>query len=196
VQVDALLPNVRPKISNAAPLERFLFELHSFLKAIPSISPEHPLQASRRLLRKGIATPYCLPLPTEETNWKVAFEPPSDISLVGSWANKLSVKAKDGITFGVDLSVEMPFVRHEFSYWTELRHSPQGLFQEKDYLNGRFFQKKAFYLATIAQAVKCSDTGPNLGVDALYDCTASDTRLTTLVLCPRKGIPASVRLSS
>ena len=84
--------------------------------AIPSISPIHPLQASRRLLEKGIATPYCFPLPTEDTNWKVAFEPPGEISLVGSWANKTCVKAKDGIKFGVDLAVEMPPVRHKYCY--------------------------------------------------------------------------------
>lgn len=55
--------------------------------------------------------PYPLPLPTEDTNWKVAFEKPSDVTLVGSWPNKLSVKNKDGIPFGVDLAVEMPDVR-------------------------------------------------------------------------------------
>lgn len=62
------------------------------------------------MLKKSIAVPYCKPLPTEETNWKVAFEQPTDIKLVGSWANKLSVKAKDGEKFCVDVGVEMPNV--------------------------------------------------------------------------------------
>ena len=51
-----------------------------------------------------------MPLPTEETNWKVAFQPPSNITLVGSWANKLSVKPKDGEKYTVDLAVQMPNV--------------------------------------------------------------------------------------
>lgn len=109
-KVDALLPNIRPKPSRTAPLDRFLFTLHSFLKELPSISPRHPLEASRELQDKGIAIPYPIPLPTEETNWKVAFEAPNDISLVGSWANKVSVKSKDDQKYGVDLTVEMPCV--------------------------------------------------------------------------------------
>jgi U3 small nucleolar RNA-associated protein 22 len=110
LQVDALLPNVRPKTSRIAPLERFLHTLHGFLMNLPSISPQHPLDGSRRLLKKNVSVPYSLPLPTEDTKWKVAFEKPSDITLVGSWANKVSVKAKDHIPFGADLAVEMPSV--------------------------------------------------------------------------------------
>ncbi|PFH49460.1 hypothetical protein AMATHDRAFT_178762 [Amanita thiersii Skay4041] len=166
LQIDALLPNVRPKTSRQPPLDLFLRSLHSFLLEIPSISPQHPLEASRELLRTGVSVPYCLPLPTEETNWKVSFEKPSDILLVGSWANKVSVKAKDGKKFGVDVAIEMP----------------DGLFQEKDYLNGRFFQKRAFYLATIANAVKRSK---NFNVDMCYSSVNNDPRLTTLVLIPK-----------
>lgn len=77
---------------------------------LPSVSAQHPLEAARILLKKNVSVPYALPLPSEETNWKVAFEKPSDITLAGSWANKISVKSKDGVKFGVDLVVEMPDV--------------------------------------------------------------------------------------
>ena len=106
-----MLPNVRPKASRAPPLERFLLVLHSYIMGIPSTIPQHPLEAARKLLKKGVAVPYSLPLPTEETKWKVAFDPPSDIILVGSWANKVSVKPKDDQKLGVDLAIEMPDVR-------------------------------------------------------------------------------------
>ncbi|EAU86967.1 pre-rRNA processing protein Utp22 [Coprinopsis cinerea okayama7 len=167
LQIDALLPNVRPKASRIPPLEKFLLNLHTFLLKIPSVSAQHPLEASKGLLKKGIAVPYCLPLPTEETNWKVAFEKPSEITLVGSWANKVSVKPKDDLHYGVDVAVEMP----------------ASLFQEKDYLNARFFQKKAFYLATIAQAIQNPKSG--LNVDLFYESSSSDPRLTKLVLIPK-----------
>jgi hypothetical protein len=68
------------------------------------------LEAARKLQKKGVAVPYSLPLPTEETNWKVAFEPPGEINLVGSWSNQVSVKPKDGLKVGVDLAIEMPNV--------------------------------------------------------------------------------------
>ncbi|KXN85109.1 U3 small nucleolar RNA-associated protein 22 [Leucoagaricus sp. SymC.cos] len=173
LQVRALLPNVRPKPSRTPPLERFLLELHTFIMETPSRSQQHPLEASRKLLKKGIAVPYTLPLPTEETNWKVGYESPSDITLVGSWANKMSVKPKDGLRYGVDVAVEMP----------------DSLFQEKDYLNGRFFQKRAFYLASIAAAIKSSKKKMN--VDVFYESPSGDPRLTHLVLLPRKdGSPS------
>ena len=87
---------------------------------------------------------------------------------MGSWANKISVKPKDNKPFGVDLAVEMP----------------ESLFQEKDYLNGRYFQKRAFYLASIAAAVGMKRGG--LDVDTFYESVGNDSRLTTLVLRPRK----------
>lgn len=85
--------------------------LHTFLGSVSSVSPAHPLEAARKLQKKGIAVPFSVPQPTQDVKWKVAFEKPSDITLIGSWANKLSVKSKDGADFGVDLAVEMPSVR-------------------------------------------------------------------------------------
>ncbi|KAF8908204.1 Nrap protein [Gymnopilus junonius] len=173
LQIDALLPNVRPKSSRIPPLEKFLFELHSFLKGISSVSPQHPLEAARKLQKKGVAVPYPLPLPTEETNWKVAFEPPSDVNLIGSWANKVSVKPKDDQDVGVDLAVEMP----------------NTLFQEKDYLNGRFFHKRAFYLSTIAASLQKSKLGAK--VELSYESIQDDPRLTKLVLVPKNDESAT-----
>ncbi|KAJ7178760.1 Nrap protein [Mycena crocata] len=168
LQIDALLPNVRPKTARIPPLDRFLQALHRVLTELAPVAPQHPLEASRKLIKKGISVPYCLPQPAEDTNWKVAFERPSDITMVGSWPNKISVKGKDGSKFGVDLAVEMP----------------PSLFQEKDYLNGRFFHKRAFYLATLAAGIQSSKSG--LNVDITYESSSNDPRLTKLVLEPRQ----------
>jgi U3 small nucleolar RNA-associated protein 22 len=61
----------------------------------------------------------------------------------------------------------------------------QSLFQEKDYLNGRFFHKRAFYLARIAAAIQAEEGG--LDVDVFYESASNDPRLTTLILRPRQG---------
>ena len=109
-----MIPSVRPKFDRPV-LESFLRTLHETISSIPAIAPQYPLAASRSLLKAGVATPYAAPLPTEETNWKVAFQPPSDITLVGSWANKLSVKPKDDERYTVDIAVQMPNVSVLFS---------------------------------------------------------------------------------
>ncbi|KAK0482507.1 Nrap protein [Armillaria novae-zelandiae] len=170
LQIDELLPNVQPKEKHKPPLEQFLLSLHAFLLNIPSSSPIHPLEATRPLLKKGISVPYSVPLPNEDSNWKVAFEPPSNITLVGSWGNKTSVKGMDGSKFGVDVAVEMP----------------DSLFQEKDYLNGRFFHKRSFYLAKLAEAL--CDKKRGLNVDCSYYSLSDNPRLTRLVLGPRPGV--------
>jgi U3 small nucleolar RNA-associated protein 22 len=129
------------------------------------------------LLEAGVATPYATPLPTEETNWKVAFQPPTNITVVGSWANKLSVKPKDGERYTVDLAVQMPNVGVLISAISVNPTPLQELFQEKDYLNGRFFHKRAFYLSVIAAHIK-----KHLPVDVFHDSTNSDPRLSSLLI--------------
>ncbi|KIY51281.1 Nrap protein [Fistulina hepatica ATCC 64428] len=168
LQIDALLPNVRPKYASEQPLKDFLFKLHAFLNDLPSVEPQHPLHAARALLKRGVAVSYPQPVPTEDTKSKVAFEKPSDIALVGSWPDHLSVKSKDGAKYQVDLAVEMP----------------AQLLQAKDYMNGRFFHQKAFYLAVIADAIERSK---DIDVTLSYHSSNNDPRLTTLVLDPIKG---------
>ncbi|KAI1798486.1 Nrap protein [Ganoderma leucocontextum] len=164
LQIDALLPNVRPKYHLSQSLDNFLLSLHSFLTDLPPLPPQHPLHAARSLSVKAIAVPYIRPLPTEETNWKVAFEPPSEIVLGGSWATKTAVKGKDSTKYQVDVAVAMP----------------SSLLQEKDYLNGRVFQKRAYYLSVIASAL--ADANP--AYELVYESTSGDPRYTTLVLSP------------
>ena len=57
------------------------------------------------------------------------------------------------------------------------------MFQEKDYLNGRFFSKRSFYLATIAAAIQ--NPKSQLDVDVSYESWLGDPRLTKLILTPR-----------
>lgn len=102
---------MRPKESRRASLDQFLLTLRSHLLSLSSIQPQNPLVAARALSKNGVAVPFALPHPIQETKWTVAFEPPSDVHVVGSWANKISVKKKDSKYFGVDLSIEMPSVR-------------------------------------------------------------------------------------
>ncbi|THH05718.1 hypothetical protein EW145_g4591 [Phellinidium pouzarii] len=148
LQVDALLPNVRPKESRVIPLDEFLRLMYTTLMDLPSKPPVHPLEASH-------------------TAWKVAFEKPNDITLVGSWANRIGVKSASSVSWTIDIAVEMPAT----------------LFQEKDYLDCRFFHKRAHYLASLASAISLNE---KLNVDVFYDSPTSNDRLTSLVLMPRK----------
>lgn len=52
-------------------------------------------------------------------------------------------------------------------------------------MNGRFFHKRAYYLAVIANAIAKKKSGFN--VDVLFDSASGDPRLTTLVLRSKQG---------
>ena len=58
----------------------------------------------------------------------------------------------------------------------------QSLFQEKDYLDARYFLKRSYYLAVVAQSISNS-----FQVDVFYGAALSDPRLAILILHPRKG---------
>jgi U3 small nucleolar RNA-associated protein 22 len=60
---------------------------------------------------QNISVPYPLPPPAEDANWKVAFEKPANIAIVGSWINSVAVKRTDDEPWVVDVAVEMPSAR-------------------------------------------------------------------------------------
>ncbi|EIW56105.1 Nrap protein [Trametes versicolor FP-101664 SS1] len=159
-------PQRPSKYDKSQSLDALLLSIHKLLMELPAIAPQHPLHASRTLSKQGIDVPYVRPLPTEETNWKVSFEKPSEIMLAGSWITKTAVKAKDFAPFTADLAIEMP----------------SNLFQEKDYLNSRVFQKRAYYLGVVASAIaKAKFT---LRCELFYESISGDPRRTCLVLRP------------
>lgn len=132
--LSSLVPTVLPKASTIPTLEKFLFDLYAHLTGLKAVEGDHPLRAAERLastpsdagVKKkkkkedknavtGISVPWTKPIPTEDVNWKVSFEPPSQegIRLVGSWAGNaksMCVKNRSG-EWGVDLAAEMPSVR-------------------------------------------------------------------------------------
>jgi hypothetical protein len=77
---------------------------------------ENPALIAKKLRSKGVEVPFPSPAPTENTKWTFKFEKPERINMIGSWSNDISVKYKDGINFGVDMSIEMPDVSETLSH--------------------------------------------------------------------------------
>lgn len=91
--------------------------------SLPEVAPQHPLTASHSLLKSSVAVPYPSPAPSEDSNWKVSFQTPQSINLVGGWIAKLLVKKKDGLPHVIDLAVEMPDVRFSPAFLESYLHS-------------------------------------------------------------------------
>ncbi|KAF8320436.1 Nrap protein [Clavulina sp. PMI_390] len=169
LKVEALLPQVRPKPSIKSVIEPLLMSLHESIRSIPSISPEAPLQAFKKLQKAGTQVLTAKPEPTKATNWKVAFEPPSAIQVVGGWPHQLTILGRRETKFSVDLALEMPAT----------------LFQEKDYLDNRFFHKRAYFLAVVASSLMRSAN--TLGIEVEYEVPDGNPRQSAILVTPVKG---------
>jgi len=80
--------------------------------------------------------PYPEPKPDKDVAYKLAYAKPAKINIVGSYATRTMVKSEGILT--VDMVVVMP----------------KSIFQDKDFLNYRYFYKRAYYLACIAAGIQ------------------------------------------
>lgn len=83
-----------------------------------------------------IRVPFPEPRPPKDSNYKVSFSQPAQFNVVGSYVGKTMIKTQKH--HRVDMVVVMP----------------AEMFQEKDYLDMRYFYKRAYYLAVIAARLK------------------------------------------
>jgi hypothetical protein len=83
-----------------------------------------------------IVVPFPDPKPDKNAAYKLAYAKPSKINVVGSYAIKTMIKSDSALS--VDIVVVMP----------------PSIFQEKDFLNYRYFYKRAYYLACIAAGLQ------------------------------------------
>ncbi|KAI1463557.1 Nrap protein [Daldinia caldariorum] len=111
-----------------------------------------------------ITIPYPDPQPAKDAPYKLSFERPAEVNVAGSWILKTNTKSQP------DLAVDMIVVM------------PSSIFQEKDYLNMRYFYKRAYYLAYIA-----ADLREQLGAttEFVFDHMHGNMLLPILVARPK-----------
>lgn len=109
------------------------------MRSIASIDSWQILEATK-LLQKShkIVVPFPDPSPSKNLAYKVAYSKPSKVNVVGSYASETMVKTES--VSAVDMVVVMP----------------ASIFQEKDFLNYRYFYKRSYYLACIAAGIQDS----------------------------------------
>ncbi|EGX96603.1 pre-rRNA processing protein Utp22 [Cordyceps militaris CM01] len=140
-------------------------QLNKIKSIIDSIEPHDSIpihEASTKFEKKHRVTiPYPEPKPTKESNYKVAFLPPAQCNVVGSFVGRTMAKSQERL--GIDMVVQMP----------------KTLFQDKDYLDMRYFYRRAYYIAYIASRIKI-----NLGdeIDIHYELLHENPLLPILVL--------------
>lgn len=137
MQVDELLEQLRPRQGKREKnAEEALHTLKKTIEQIPARAPQEIEQAERGLTKEKIAIPFPDPRPPKDAKYKLGYAAPSHINVVGSHALKTANRV-NGCS-ELDMVIQMP----------------SSLFQEKDYLNYRFFYKRAYYLACLSAGLK------------------------------------------
>ncbi|KAH7378732.1 pre-rRNA processing protein Utp22 [Pyrenochaeta sp. MPI-SDFR-AT-0127] len=150
LQVDELLEQVKPKYGKKeAPAENAMRTLKSIIEQIPSRDPLPIPEAEKTLRSAGVSIPFPNPRPPKDAMYKLQYERPASVNATGSYPLKTATRSEDGLS--IDLVVTMP----------------TALFQDKDYLNHRFFYKRAYFLACLAAGIKASK---HHNFDLSFDC--------------------------
>lgn len=108
--------------------------------------------------------PFPEPKPPKDSLYKVSYAKPAQFNVVGSYVSKTMIKSQ--ARRAIDMIVEMP----------------KEIFQEKDYLNLRYYYKRAYYLAVLTLAVRKA-----LGTtaDVAYEYLSGNHLLPVLRLVPK-----------
>ncbi|OAP58639.1 hypothetical protein AYL99_07729 [Fonsecaea erecta] len=112
-------------------------KLISVIKDTKDVSPISATDAVKLLRKQGIKIPFPHPQPSKDTNYKFGFVAPKQVLVGGALPWGLSLKDENAIELTAII--------------------PEGVLQEKDYLNNRACHKAAFYLACIASAIKSDE---------------------------------------
>ncbi|PHH86316.1 hypothetical protein CDD83_10422 [Cordyceps sp. RAO-2017] len=154
LQTDQLLNEARLDYGRAlGAVDGHLFRLKEIIE---SIDPHESIpigDATARLQKThNIVVPYPDPKPSHDAPYNMSYDRPLQCNVVGSYVARTMVKTQ--VALAIDMVVQMP----------------KSLFQQKDYLNMRYFYRRAYYIAYIAAHLrKHLDSSMDLGFEYLND---------------------------
>ncbi|KAI0397491.1 pre-rRNA processing protein utp22 [Xylariaceae sp. FL0594] len=173
LETDELLKEVKLDYAKAfSGVDQTLRQFKETIEDIEQYGPV-PMDEASTVWQKSSHTviPYPDPRPAKHCPYKVSFDKPTHINVVGSYASQTMVKSQP--SFALDMIVVMP----------------KTLFSEKDYRDYRYFYKRAFYLAYMADALRKKFTNVQFSYTNLH----GNTLLPILVARPQDRASDSVK---
>ncbi|KAI9738386.1 MAG: hypothetical protein M1834_008889 [Cirrosporium novae-zelandiae] len=138
LQIDELLADIHPKYEKHMPkLERILRKIKNIIEGIPDSEPVSIAEAEKKMRKQySVVIPFPNPKPKKDVKYTLAYKKPANVNVVGNFALRLGIRSETPAV--IDVAVTLP----------------SDLFQEKDYLNYRYFHKRAFYVACLAAGLR------------------------------------------
>ncbi|KAL8837369.1 MAG: hypothetical protein Q9170_002540 [Blastenia crenularia] len=151
LQTDELLKKLKPHYkSRMASAETALRMLRDTIDNIPE-RKNLTISEAERIFEKSSIVRIPFPRSTAESgsNFMLAYSKPAKVDVIGSFARKTALLLNGKVT--IDLGLTMP----------------SHLFQAKDYRDYRYFQKRAYYLACLADGIQKANI-PSLDLSFAY----------------------------
>lgn len=138
LQINDLLGEIRPDYDKLmSRLEQTLHRLQKIIRDLPDVAPMIAPEAEKSLRKEtGICLPFSNPRPGRDTRYTFEYKPPARVDVVGSLPLQLGISSTDICT--ADLAITLP----------------DSILQEKDFLNHRYFHKRAYYMAQVAAGIR------------------------------------------
>ncbi|KAJ3087953.1 hypothetical protein HK102_009907 [Quaeritorhiza haematococci] len=168
LQVEELLKEVNINYTKLQTLEKTLHKVKEIFDSIGDVPQGQLSEVTTKLDAAKISIPFPSPAPSKDTKVKFTFHKPEKLYIVGSYM--LRTATKNPNLTNVDVAVQM----HE------------SMFQEKDWVNFRYFHKRAYFVAMLALALKRKAS--ELPINIEYQWFNGDERRPILVL---KGVERS-----
>ncbi|OAQ79162.1 pre-rRNA processing protein Utp22 [Purpureocillium lilacinum] len=167
LQTDELLKEAKLNYGKAfSDANGHLFKIKEIVEAIEPHDALPITEATAAFEKKHrIVVPHPDPKPAADSPYKVAFAKPSQCNVVGSYVSKTMVKSQPSAS--IDMVVQMP----------------KSLFQDKDFMNMRYFYRRAYYIAYIAAHVREQFPADSMGLT--FEYLNENPLLPVLVLRPR-----------
>ncbi|KAJ3246156.1 hypothetical protein HDU78_007803 [Chytriomyces hyalinus] len=143
LSIDELLKEASIDYTKTGNLDKALHGIKAVLDGCSDLEDMTLDQAVVSLAKKDVVIPF--PEQVDPSiQYKFSFKKPEKVFIAGSYLVKTITKGKNG--FNVDVAVQMP----------------DSIFTEKDHINNRYFNKRAYYLAVIAAALKSKPNFANI----------------------------------
>lgn len=165
LKLDHLLETVQPVYHKLSHVDDTLRELKRCIENIPDHEPMTITEGENLMKARNIYVPWPELRPSRDVAYTVSYRRPSSIFVIGSYARRSALRSRKGLT--VDLAITMP----------------SNLFQAKDYLNHRYFYKRAYFLAAIADGIS-NRTDCHFTLEFSYQ---NDSPLQPILIASTKG---------
>lgn len=134
LQIDQVLENVKIAEKHQNKLEKVLHKLHDLVQQVEDSNAFGLNEAEKSV--KNAAIPFPNPKPARDVKYSFRYMKPEAINVVGGFSLKSNIREVEGNK--IDLMLIMP----------------RELLQGKDYLNYRYFHKRAFYIAYLVERLQ------------------------------------------